>query len=235
MRRDGPASPAQTTTHVPTRTRSFSSAAGTLRANDALLSNSTMWEGWGGRLRQRDHVIMRLSFSGGGGGGGLRSCVAVSVCAVHLGCDVEAADEESIHCQQKPKASLGQQTALPEKSRALWINQQNNDVQQRPVEGAPRTIRMGVRHPPYPVLPRARPCEKGAMKTTATAYTCSTSHKNGNPPKAIISDQNHLTLRARHTQALGGGYFLLQLLETLLLPGGPSPGGTLLYKVRWRR
>ena len=31
---------------------------------------------------------------------------------------------------------------------------------------------------------------------------------------------------------VGGGYFLLQLLDTLLLPGGPPPGGSLFHQVR---
>ena len=43
-----------------------------------------------------------------------------------------------------------------------------------------------------------------------------------------ISDQDYLALRAGHSQSVGGGIFLLQLLETLLLSGGPPPGSSFL-------
>ena len=56
----------------------------------------------------------------------------------------------------------------------------------------------------------------GHRENLHAVCTCSKSHWNGNPPKTIISDQNSLALRARHTPALGGRHFLLQLLETLL-------------------
>ena len=43
-----------------------------------------------------------------------------------------------------------------------------------------------------------------------------------------ISDQDYLPLRAGSSQAVGGGNFLLQLLETFLLSGGPPPGSCFL-------
>ena len=43
-----------------------------------------------------------------------------------------------------------------------------------------------------------------------------------------ISDQDYLALRAGHSQAVGGGNLLLQLLETLFLSGGPPPGSSFL-------
>ena len=43
-----------------------------------------------------------------------------------------------------------------------------------------------------------------------------------------ISDQDYLALRAGYSQAVGGGNFLLQLLETLLLSGGPPSGSSFL-------
>jgi hypothetical protein len=45
----------------------------------------------------------------------------------------------------------------------------------------------------------------GFLEGLCTVRTCSELHWNGTPPKTIISDQNHLALRVRHTQALGGG------------------------------
>ena len=46
-----------------------------------------------------------------------------------------------------------------------------------------------------------------------------------------ISDQDYLALRAGYSQAVGGGIFLLQLLETLFLCGGP-PGGGVVFLIR---
>ena len=44
-----------------------------------------------------------------------------------------------------------------------------------------------------------------------------------------ISDQDYLALRAAgYPQAVGGGNFLLQFPETLLLSGGPPPGSRIL-------
>ena len=43
-----------------------------------------------------------------------------------------------------------------------------------------------------------------------------------------ISDQDYLALRAGYSQAVGAGNFLLQLLETLLLSGGPPSGSSFL-------
>ena len=45
-----------------------------------------------------------------------------------------------------------------------------------------------------------------------------------------ISDQDDLPLRAGYSQAVGGGNFFLQLLETLLLSGNPPPGSSFLIK-----
>ena len=50
-----------------------------------------------------------------------------------------------------------------------------------------------------------------------------------NPPYITGSSaKDDLTLKARCPQAVGGGNFLLELLETLLLTGGPPPGGSFL-------
>ena len=46
-----------------------------------------------------------------------------------------------------------------------------------------------------------------------------------------ISEQDYLPLRAGYSQAVGGGNFLLQLLETLVLSGGPPPGSSFLDQV----
>ena len=46
-----------------------------------------------------------------------------------------------------------------------------------------------------------------------------------------ISDQDYLALRAGHSQAVGGGNLLLQLLETLFLSGGPPPANSFLDQV----
>ena len=75
--------------------------------------------------------------------------------------------------------------------------------------------------------------DRGKVRALCMHCTHSAHDVNltGNPPKTIISDQKIFALR--HTPAVGGGC-TLQPLETLLLPGGLSPGGILLYKAGQR-